>query len=176
MTPRPLHHPVTGERLRVLAGAPKAQAKRGTPEANFQKALVEALTFALPEPYSFHASPVGVNLGKFKGGKMKAQGVRANWADLTIVNLDTGACRWMELKSKDGALSEGQERMAARLGDKWATVKTLDQAQAALLHWRVPLKMPLAFANRYQAPMWGRMGEAERAAAWGETPPRTPTP
>lgn len=147
-------------------GPPTVRAKRTTPEADFQRELVAALGYALPEPYAFHASMVGTNVGKWKGDQLRALGVRPDWSDLIIVNLDTGAARFMELKSPVGSMSAGQRTMAARLGDKWATVRTLNQAQAALLGWRILLRMPLAFANRYQAPMWSRMSQADQLAAW----------
>ena len=102
---KPIHTP-TGARVFAYSrgsGTGKRTAKRKTPEADFQKAIVKYLTYALPEPYSFYASAVGVYLGKYKGADMKAMGVRPDWADLTIVNMDTGVCRWLELKSAVGA-------------------------------------------------------------------------
>lgn len=156
-----------GSRVFALSkGPPKARAKRTTPEADFQRALVDALTFALPDQYTFFASMVGTNVGRFKGDELRALGVRSDFPDINVLNLDTGAWRGLECKARGGSLSPGQRAMRDRLGDKWATVKTLDQAEAALLRWRVPLRMPLRFADRYQAPMWARMSTAEQAAAW----------
>ena len=143
-------------------GPKRARAKRGTPEEDFQTHLVHALTMALPEPYSFYASAVGVNVGPYKGARLKAMGVRAGWADLTIINLDTGGCRWLECKSKTGAASDVQKKLGARLGDKWAKVRTLEQAQAALLRWRVPLAMP---AHVRQPLRFGNMEPADACSA-----------
>lgn len=157
----------TGARVRhYTKGPPKARAKRTTPEAKFQKELVAALEIALPDPYMVFASMVGTNVGERKGADLKEMGVKADMADLQVLNLDTGGSRFLECKSLVGALRPGQRRMAERLGDKWATVRTLDQAEAALLRWHVPLRMPLRFADRYQAPMWARMSVAEQAVAW----------
>lgn len=167
MTPRPIFDS-SGARVRHYSlGPPKARKARATPEADFQKVLVTALGYALPEPYAFFASAVGTNVGKFKGGELKAMGIRDSWPDLNIVNLDTGAWRALECKSLTGSLEPGQKRLSERLGSKWQTVRTLDQAQHALrVVWRIPLIMPLAYADRYRAPVWGRMSEAERATAW----------
>jgi hypothetical protein len=148
-----------------------ARAKRGgqknkTPEADFQKELVSTLMYALPEPYAFFASMVGVNVGAFKGEELRDMGVRADYPDLNILNMDTGAWRGLELKSKTGSLRPGQRRLIDRMAGKIKAAKTLDQAQAALLGWGIPLTMPLRFANKYQAPMWGRMTIDQQQEEW----------
>ena len=90
-----------------------------------------------------------------------------------MINLDTGAWRGLDCKSVVGSLSAGQRALRDRLGNKWATVKTLGQAQAALLAWHIPLKMPLVYANANDAPIWTLMSGDDRSVAWlGDVSPR----
>lgn len=148
-------------------GRPGGARKNKTPEADFQKELVSTLIYALPEPYAFFASMVGVNVGAFKGEELRAMGVRPDFPDINIINLDTGAWRGLECKSLVGTLSKGQKDLRDRVGDKWQTVKTLGQAQFAMRAiWGIRLKLPLRFANQYQCAMWERMTAEQKDREW----------
>lgn len=132
-------------------GPPRPRKQRGTPEAAFQKTVTTYLQWALPEPYFFFASMVGTNVGGFKGAQLKAMGVKADISDMIILNLDTMACRMLELKAGKNDLSDGQARMAARVGSRWATVWTIDQVESALHTWGIKPKVGVNQANRYGA-------------------------
>lgn len=131
---------------------PAAKKKNDDPENRYQCQVVKYLTYALPEPYDFYASMVGLNVGKIMGQKLQDRGVKADWSDITIVNMDTGACRWLELKW-DAALSDGQKAKALRLGEKWRTArKTIEAVEMALLFWGIRPKVSIENANRYYIP------------------------
>ena len=123
--------------------------KRDDPENRYQCAVKRYLDYALPAPYDYYASPVGLNVGKIMGQMLKDRGVKPDWADITIVNLDTGGCRWLELKW-DASLSDGQKIKAKRLGGKWATARrTLEAVEAALIGWGITPRCSIEHANRY---------------------------
>jgi len=111
--------------------------RRGTPEADLQRAVVQALLFALPRTAIVHHCANEVTEAGPRGAKRQAilvgMGVRQGFADL-IVLCD---CRvlFLELKSLKGRLSPAQEVFRDAVlaqGFGWALVRSLDDALSAL--------------------------------------------
>jgi hypothetical protein len=111
--------------------------RRGTPEADLQRAVVVALRFALPKGAIIHHCVNEVTEAGPRGAKRQAilvgMGVHAGFADLIV--LCEGRVLFLELKSLKGQLSPSQEafRDAAQAqGFGWVLVRSLDDALGAL--------------------------------------------
>jgi len=111
--------------------------RRGTPEADLQRAVVTALRFALPKSAIIHHSANEVTEGGPRGAKRQAIlvgiGVHPGFADLII--LCNGHVLFLELKSLRGRLSPAQEAFRDAVltqGFGWALVRSLDDALGAL--------------------------------------------
>jgi hypothetical protein len=111
--------------------------RRGTPEADLQRAVVVALRFALPKGAIIHHCVNEVTEAGPRGAKRQAilvgMGVHAGFADLIV--LYEGRVLFLELKSLKGRLSPAQEAfrdvMLAQ-GFGWALVRSIDDALGAL--------------------------------------------
>lgn len=111
--------------------------RRGTPEADLQRAVVTALRFALPKGTIIHHCANEVTEAGPRGAKRQAilvgMGVHPGFADLII--LCEGKVLFLELKSLKGRLSPAQEAFRAAVlaqGFGWALVRSLDDALGAL--------------------------------------------
>ena len=111
--------------------------RRGTPEADLQRAVVVALRFALPNSAIIHHCANEVTEAGPRGAKRQAilvgMGVHPGFADLVI--LCGGRVLFLELKSLKGRLSPAQEAFRDAVlaqGFGWALVRTLDDALGAL--------------------------------------------
>ena len=111
--------------------------RRGTPEADLQRAVVTALRFALPKGAIIHHCANEVPEAGPRGAKHQAilvgMGIHPGFADLVI--LCAGRVMFLELKSLKGRLSPAQEafRDAVKAqGFGWALVRSLDDALGAL--------------------------------------------
>jgi len=111
--------------------------RRGTPEADLQRAVVTALRFALPKGAIIHHSANEVTEAGPRGAKRQAilvgMGVHTGFADLII--LFEGKVLFLELKSLNGRLSPAQEAFRDAVlaqGFGWALVRSLDDALSAL--------------------------------------------
>ena len=111
--------------------------RRGTPEADLQRALVQALHFALPRSAIVHHCANEVTEAGPRGAKRQAilvgMGVHPGFADLVI--LCDGRVLFLELKSLKGRLSPAQEAFRDAVlaqGFGWALVRSLDDALGAL--------------------------------------------
>ena len=111
--------------------------RRGTPEADLQRAVVTALRFALPKGAIIHHCANEVTEAGPRGAKRQAilvgMGVHPGFADLII--LCDSRVLFLELKSLKGRLSPAQEAfrdavLAQRFG--WAQVRSLDDALGVL--------------------------------------------
>jgi hypothetical protein len=112
--------------------------RRGTLEADLQRALVQALRFALPKGAILHHCANEVTEAGPRGAKQQAilvgMGVHPGFADLVL--LCDGRVLFLELKSLKGRLSPAQEAfrdavLAQAFG--WALVRSLDDALEALV-------------------------------------------
>lgn len=134
---------------RALHGGPKRQ--NADPEHRFQVAVATYLTYALPAGYHFTANPAGMRTTMNVAVKNKAAGVRRGWPDMQIL-FPTGVTRYIELKI-DADLSKDQKdfRTACTVTgrDIWSLARTIEEVEAALLRWKVPVRCPVNHANRY---------------------------
>ena len=111
--------------------------RRGTPEADLQRAVVTALRFALPKGAIIHHCANEVTEAGQRGAKRQAilvgMGVHPGFADLII--LCDGKVLFLELKSLKGRLSPAQEAFRDAVtaqGFGWVLVRSLDDALGAL--------------------------------------------
>lgn len=111
--------------------------RRGTPEADLQRAVVSALRFALPKGAIVHHPANEVTDPGSRGAKRQAilvgMGVHRGFADLMV--LCEGRVLFLELKSFKGRLSPAQETFRQAVlaqGFGWALVRSLDDALGAL--------------------------------------------
>lgn len=111
--------------------------RRGTPEADLQRAVVTALRFVLPKGAIIHHCPNEITESGPRGAKRQAilvgMGVHPGFADLMV--LCAGRVLFLELKSLKGRLSPAQEAFrdaVATQGFGWALVRSLDDALGAL--------------------------------------------
>ena len=111
--------------------------RRGTPEADLQRAVVTALRFALPKSAIIHHCANEVTEAGPRGAKRQAilvgMGVHPGFADLLV--LCAGRVLFLELKSLKGRLSPAQEAFRDTViaqGFGWALVRSLEDALGAL--------------------------------------------
>ena len=111
--------------------------RRTTPEADAQRAIVQALRFALPRDAIVHHCANEVTEAGPHGARRQAilvgMGVHAGFADL-IVN-SGGRLLFLEVKSQTGRLRKSQEVFRDTVitqGFGWALVRTVDDALGAL--------------------------------------------
>lgn len=111
--------------------------RRGTPEADLQRAVVTALRFALPKGAIIHHCLNEITEAGPRGAKRQAilvgMGVHPGFADLMV--LCAGRVLFLELKSLKGQLSPAQEAFrdaAIAQGFGWGLVRSLDDALGAL--------------------------------------------
>jgi len=111
--------------------------RRGTPEADLQRAVVTALKFALPKTAIIHHCVNEVTEPGPRGARRQAilvgMGVQSGFADLMV--LCEGCVLFLELKSLKGRLSPAQEAFRDAMlaqGHGWALVRSLDEALGAL--------------------------------------------
>ena len=107
--------------------------RRGTPEADLQRAVVTALRFALPKTAIIHHCANEVTEAGPRGAKRQAilvgMGVHGGFADLMVIC--GGRVLFLELKSLKGKLSPAQEAFRDAVlaqGFGWALVRSLDDA------------------------------------------------
>lgn len=111
--------------------------RRGTPEADLQRAVVHALRFALPRGTIIHHSANEVAEPGPRGARRQAilvgMGVHPGFADLMVIS--GGRVLFLELKSPKGRLRVEQEAFRDAVlaqGFGWALVRSLDDALGAL--------------------------------------------
>ena len=111
--------------------------RRKTPEADAQRAIVQALRFVLPRGAIVHHSVNEVTSGDRRGKTRQAilvgMGVYPGFADLVVIS--EGRVLFLEVKSKTGRLSPAQEAFRDAVqaqGFAWALVRSVDDALAAL--------------------------------------------
>ncbi|PKP62914.1 MAG: nuclease [Alphaproteobacteria bacterium HGW-Alphaproteobacteria-8] len=111
--------------------------RRSTPEADLQRAVVQALRFALPRDAIIHHCANEVSEPGPRGAKRQAilvgMGVHAGFADLMV--LSDGRVLFLELKAPKGRLRPTQETFRDTVcaqGFGWALVRSVDDALGAL--------------------------------------------
>ena len=111
--------------------------RKGTPEADLQRAVVTALRFALPRTAIIHHCANEVAEAGPRGAKRQAilvgMGVHKGFADLMVIC--EGRILFLELKAPKGRLVPEQEAFRAAVmaqGFGWALVRSIDDALGAL--------------------------------------------
>jgi len=111
--------------------------RRGTPEADTQRAIVAALRIALPRSAIVHHCANEVTEAGPRGARRQAilvgMGVHAGFADLVV--LSKGRVLFLEVKSKTGRLRPTQIKFRDAVcaqGFGWALVRSVDDALGAL--------------------------------------------
>lgn len=124
--------------------------RRSTPEADAQRAIVQALRFALPRDAIVHHCANEVTEAGPRGARRQAilvgMGVHAGFADLIVIS--GGRILFLEVKSQTGRLRKSQEVFRDTVvtqGFGWALVRTVDDALGALAD--------NGFTSRVQRPM-----------------------
>ena len=111
--------------------------RRNTPEADAQRAIVQALRIALPRDAIVHHCANEVTEAGPRGAKRQAilvgMGVHPGFADLLVMS--EGRMLFLEVKSVKGRLRPAQEAFRDAVlaqGFGWALVRSVDDALAAL--------------------------------------------
>ncbi|WP_050526764.1 nuclease [Pseudorhodobacter aquimaris] len=111
--------------------------RRGTPEADAQRAIVSALRIALPRNAIVHHCANEVTEAGPRGAKRQAilagMGVHPGFADLLVIS--EGRVLFLEVKSAKGRLRPAQDAFRETVlaqGFGWALVRSVDDALGAL--------------------------------------------
>ena len=111
--------------------------RRTTPEADAQRAIVQALRFALPRDAIVHHCANEVTEAGPRGARRQAilvgMGVHAGFADLIVIS--SGRVLFLVVKSQTGRLRNSQEVFRDAVvtqGFGWALVRSVDDALGAL--------------------------------------------
>ena len=111
--------------------------RRGTPEADAQRAIVSALRIALPRNAIVHHCANEVTEAGPRGAKRQAilvgMGVHPGFADLLVIS--EGRVLFLEVKSAKGRLRPEQDAFRETVlaqGFGWALVRSVDDALGAL--------------------------------------------
>ena len=111
--------------------------RRSTPEADAQRAIVQALRVALPRDAIIHHCANEVteagSRGQIRQSILVGMGVHAGFADLIVIS--GGRVLFLEVKSQTGRLRKSQEGFrdtVSAQGFGWALVRSVDDALGAL--------------------------------------------
>ena len=111
--------------------------RRSTPEADVQRAIVQALRVALPRDAIVHHCANEVteagSRGQIRQSILVGMGVHAGFADLMVIS--GGRVLFLEVKSQTGRLRKSQEVFRDTIcaqGFGWALVRSVDDALGAL--------------------------------------------
>ncbi len=111
--------------------------RRSTPEADAQRAIVQALRVALPRDAIVHhcaneVTEAGAR-GQTRQSVLVGMGVHTGFADLIVIS--GGRVLFLEVKSPTGRLRKSQEVFRDTVcaqGLSWALVRSVDDALGAL--------------------------------------------
>jgi hypothetical protein len=111
--------------------------RRSTPEADAQRAIVQALRVALPRDAIVHHCANEVtepgSRGQVRQSVLVGMGVHTGFADLIVIS--GGRVLFLEVKSPTGRLRKSQEVFRDTVcaqGFSWALVRSVDDALGAL--------------------------------------------
>ena len=111
--------------------------RRSTPEADTQRAIVQALRVALPRDAIIHHCANEVteagSRGQIRQSILVGMGVHAGFADLIVIS--GGRVLFLEVKSQTGRLRKSQEVFRDTVcaqGFGWALVRSVDDALGTL--------------------------------------------
>ena len=111
--------------------------RRSTPEADAQRAIVQALRVALPRDAIIHHCANEVtepgSRGQIRQSILVGMGVHIGFADLIVIS--GGRVLFLEVKSQTGRLRKSQEVFRDTVcaqGFGWALVRSVEDALGAL--------------------------------------------
>ena len=111
--------------------------RRSTPEADAQRAIVQALRVALPRDAIVHHAVIEIaandRRGQIRQSILVGMGVHPGFADLMVIS--GGRVLFLEVKSQTGRLRKSQEGFrdtVSAQGFGWALVRSVDDALGAL--------------------------------------------
>ena len=111
--------------------------RRSTPEADAQRAIVQALLFALPRDaivqHCANEVTEAGSRGQIRQSILVGMGVHTGFADLLVIS--GGRVLFLEVKSPSGRLRKSQEVFRDTVcaqGFGWALVRSVDDALGAL--------------------------------------------
>jgi hypothetical protein len=111
--------------------------RRSTPEADAQRAIVQALRVALPRDAIIHHCANEVtepgSRGQIRQSILVGMGVHTGFSDLIVIS--GGRVLFLEVKSQTGRLRKSQEVFRDTVcaqGFGWALVRSVDDALGAL--------------------------------------------
>lgn len=111
--------------------------RRSTPEADAQRAIVQALRVALPRDAIIHHCANEVtepgSRGQIRQSILVGMGMHTGFADLIVIS--GGRVLFLEVKSQTGRLRKSQEVFRDTVcaqGFGWALVRSVDDALRAL--------------------------------------------
>ena len=111
--------------------------RRSTPEADAQRAIVQALRVALPHDAIVHHCANEVteagSRGQIRQSILVGMGVHTGFADLIVIS--GGRVLFLEVKSPSGRLRKSQDVFrdtVSAQGFGWALVRSVDDALGAL--------------------------------------------
>jgi len=113
----------------IDALGPRPKKRRAAPEAGLQKAILQ---YCLWRGIFAHHSPNEGKRTAITGRRMKAEGMRSGYPDLTCVG--RGNVLFLELKAPGGVLSDAQKQCHAnmrRAGARLAVVRSVEEAEIA---------------------------------------------
>jgi hypothetical protein len=111
-------------------------------EQSLQIALIQWLRVVLPADAFVFAIPNSARRGVVEGRMMKRSGTVAGVPDLCVAY--RGRAYFMELKAPKGRVSANQTGTMdalARAGCPTEIVRSVDEAEAALREWEIPLRV-----------------------------------
>jgi hypothetical protein len=126
-------------------------------EERFQRETALFFDFVLPTDAWWSHFPNGGHRHMLVGASLKRQGTQAGAPDNLIIW--QGKAHWVELKSRYGTLRASQQTTIPAIeaaGSPVAVARTLEDVEAALTAWGIPLRASLAEfrvrkCNRVQA-------------------------
>ena len=116
----------------------KPPSRRRAPELMLHKAVAAYLNAVLPTIAWYTTIPAGGG-GLIRGANLKACGYKAGTPDICIVY--AGMAYWIELKAKDGRVSDEQKDTITRIsfaGSPAEVCRSIDDVRAVLAMWRIP--------------------------------------
>ena len=110
------------------------------------------------------------------GARRKARGIRPGWPDMQAIW--RGQFYAIELKEGAGKQSDNQIAMQAeieRAGGKYQVCRSVEDVEAALRGWGIPLRATALSAHARDARLQTRLALPRKAPAWTPPEPLDPT-
>ena len=107
-------------------------------EAELHVLVAAYLARSVVAPWRYSTFPAGGG-GLLRGARLKAAGLARGWPDIMLLH-PSGLWHGLELKSTAGRVRPDQVSFIEWAGGRVAVCRSLDQVEATLRAWGVPLK------------------------------------